>query len=215
MNPPKSLRAATLRQRKKVLQVSGRLFWENGYLGTSIDDIASAAHVNKASIYYYFHNKSDILFELAMFFITSFIEVVQPIVESDLPPARKMEEFVKKHLIYSLDRLGFSGIGQRERGNLPARMKREYTSMRDNYEELFRRILEEGVAQGEFHVRDPKLTSKFCLGLLNSTALWFKEKGKYSPEKIAREECSFILGALKKGDRVVSDKIRVLEPEKT
>ena len=204
MNPPKFLRAAALRQKKKVLQVSGRLFWDNGYLGTSIDDIASAAHVNKASIYYYFHSKSDILFELAMSFINSLIEVVRPIVESDLEPLKKLEAFVDRHLIYSLDRLGFSGIGQRERRNLPARMMREYTEKRDEYERLFRRILEEGVAQKQFHVRDPKLAAKFCLGLLNSTALWFKEKGKYSPEKIAQEQYLFVLSALGNGDRATS-----------
>jgi AcrR family transcriptional regulator len=197
MNPPKPLRAAALRQRKKVLQVSRRLFWDNGYLGTSIDDIAKAAHVNKASIYYYFHNKSDILFELAMSFINSLIEVVRPIVESDLEPVKKLEAIVARHLVYSLDRLGSSGIGQRERRNLPAQMMREYTSKRDDYERLFLRILEEGVAQGQFHIRDPKLTVKFCLWLLNSTPLWFKEKGKYSPEEIAHEQYSFILGVLK------------------
>ena len=192
------------RQRKKILLVAGRLFWEKGYLGTSIDDIAQSARINKASIYYYYHNKPAVLFELAVSFIDSLTKVVRPIVESDSPAEKKLEAFVNHHIIYSLDRLGFSGIGQRERRNLPARMMLQYTSLRDEYEKLFRRILEEGVARGEFRIRDPKLLAKFCLGLLNSTALWFKEKGKYSPEEIAREEYGFILGALKNGNRVRS-----------
>ena len=55
----------SLTQRKKLLTIAGRLFWQKGYLATSIDDIAKAAKMNKASIYYYFKNKADVLYELA------------------------------------------------------------------------------------------------------------------------------------------------------
>jgi AcrR family transcriptional regulator len=196
MTPLKPLRATALRQRNKVLQVARRLFWENGYLGTSVDDIAKAARINKASIYYYFRNKSDILFELASTFIHSLMEVVRPVVHSDLPADRKMEAFVFHHLVYSLDRLGFSGIGQRERRNLPPKLMRDYTAMRDEYEKLFRQLIEEGIARGIFLRTDVGMASRFCLGLLNSTALWFKPKGKYSAEAVAKEAYGFIMRAL-------------------
>jgi AcrR family transcriptional regulator len=203
-NKKDNFSAIAVRQRKKILLAAGRLFWGKGYLGTSIDDIAQAAKINKASIYYYYHSKPEILFELAISFLDSLTKVVRPIVESDSPAEKKLAAFVNQHIIFSLDRLGFSGIGQRERRNLPPRRMAQYTGMRDEYEKLFWRILEEGAARGEFHIRDTKLSAKFCLGLLNSTALWFREKGKYSPEEIAREEYLFILGALKNGVRVRS-----------
>jgi AcrR family transcriptional regulator len=41
-------------QRNKLLTIAGHLFWQKGYLATSIDDIAKAAKMNKASLYYYF-----------------------------------------------------------------------------------------------------------------------------------------------------------------
>ena len=47
--------------RKKILQTAERLFAEKGYDGTGIQDIATAAGINKALIYYHFKNKKDIV----------------------------------------------------------------------------------------------------------------------------------------------------------
>ncbi|MBW2346741.1 MAG: helix-turn-helix transcriptional regulator, partial [Deltaproteobacteria bacterium] len=36
-------------QKKKILSAASRLFWKKGYNGTSIEDIAKTADVNKAT----------------------------------------------------------------------------------------------------------------------------------------------------------------------
>jgi AcrR family transcriptional regulator len=50
--------------RKRILQKAEDLFAEKGFSGTSVDKIAKAAGVNKALIYYYFKDKSDIVVSL-------------------------------------------------------------------------------------------------------------------------------------------------------
>lgn len=52
------------RQRQKILLTSAHLFWQKGFLGTSINDIAKAAKMNKAIVYYYFKNKASLLYEI-------------------------------------------------------------------------------------------------------------------------------------------------------
>jgi AcrR family transcriptional regulator len=47
--------------KKKILTVAEKIFSAKGYDGTSIQDISSAAGVNKALIYYHFKNKQDII----------------------------------------------------------------------------------------------------------------------------------------------------------
>lgn len=47
--------------RKKILAVAEKIFSEKGFDGTSIQNISSAAGVNKALIYYHFKNKQDII----------------------------------------------------------------------------------------------------------------------------------------------------------
>ena len=54
----------SIRQRKKILNAAGRLFWQKGFKATTLDDIARAGRINKATIYYYFKNKAFLLFEI-------------------------------------------------------------------------------------------------------------------------------------------------------
>jgi AcrR family transcriptional regulator len=184
------------RQREKILSVVGRLFWEKGYLATSVDEIADVAKVNKASIYYYFPNKAAILYEIALMTMRALIDQAVSIVDSNLEIERKIEAFVSNHVRFSLNHLGFSGIGQMERRNLPPKLLRTYVSLRDEYEGIFRKMLEEGMEQGRFRLKSSKLTSLFILGFLNSFFQWFRPTGKLSSEEIASEACVFISNAL-------------------
>lgn len=47
--------------KERILKAALGLFSEKGYDGTSVSEIAAAAHVTKALIYYYFKNKEEIL----------------------------------------------------------------------------------------------------------------------------------------------------------
>ncbi|NLL08168.1 MAG: TetR/AcrR family transcriptional regulator [Firmicutes bacterium] len=51
----------TLEAKARILQAARGLFSEKGYDATRVHEIAAAAGVNKALIYYYFQNKEDIL----------------------------------------------------------------------------------------------------------------------------------------------------------
>ena len=47
-----------------ILQTAERLFCENGYSNTKIQDIAQAAEVAVGTVYFYFRNKQDLLLQL-------------------------------------------------------------------------------------------------------------------------------------------------------
>jgi AcrR family transcriptional regulator len=47
--------------KERIINAATELFSQKGYDATRVSDIASAANVNKALIYYYFKNKQDIL----------------------------------------------------------------------------------------------------------------------------------------------------------
>ncbi|MBW1999042.1 MAG: helix-turn-helix transcriptional regulator [Deltaproteobacteria bacterium] len=51
-------------EKEEITEVSARLFAEKSYAGTSMRDIAKGLNVSIASVYYYFKNKEDILFNI-------------------------------------------------------------------------------------------------------------------------------------------------------
>ena len=49
------------RTRAAILAAAGQLFAEQGYLGTSVGDVASAAGVSLGTVYQYFRDRSDLV----------------------------------------------------------------------------------------------------------------------------------------------------------
>jgi TetR/AcrR family transcriptional repressor of mexJK operon len=72
-------RAARLASGPAILEAATTLFLRNGYLGTSVDDIAALAHVSKQTVYTHFADKEQLFAELIRGNITrvnTFIESV-------------------------------------------------------------------------------------------------------------------------------------------
>lgn len=55
----------------KLTVIAFNLFRECGYHGTSIQDIANEAHITKATIYYYFKSKEEILIDTLQYAIAN------------------------------------------------------------------------------------------------------------------------------------------------
>src|ERR1700674_1957482 len=87
--------------RAAILKAAVTEFAEHGIAGARTDAIARAAHVNKALLYYYFEDK-DALYEAVLDHVFSGLRArVMPILESKVPPGRKMGEYVGAYF-YSL-----------------------------------------------------------------------------------------------------------------
>jgi len=116
-----------LKQRDKILSTAEKLFWQKGSSGTTIDDIAAAANVNKAMVYYYFKSKSIILCEAASKSLEAVINTAQPVMNSGLPAEKKLEILVTNQIRWSLSRPRTSLtdiIDNKE--NVPIKMLKEH-----------------------------------------------------------------------------------------
>jgi len=184
-------------QRQKILLASAHLFWQKGFLGTSINDIAKATKLNKAIVYYYFKNKAYLLYEIMSGILRGLIDQGIQISNSGFSSRAKLEALIENHIKWQASNYGFSGIGYMERKNLPPKLLRDYICLRDEYEKFFHETIKEGIGCGDFECTDAKLACLFSLGLVNSIILWYKPDGNLSPEKIASKASQFIFGGLK------------------
>jgi len=75
------------RTRAHIVATAAKLFWRRNFHGVSVDQVAEAANVNKATIYRYFADKSDIALAVTRFngdmsldviFASSFAEFSNP-----------------------------------------------------------------------------------------------------------------------------------------
>jgi TetR/AcrR family transcriptional repressor of mexJK operon len=91
----------TLRTRAAVAEAATTLFLRNGYLGTSVDDIAALAAVSKRSIYNNFGDKRTLFTEVVLGFTATAEHFAEHLVTgvadaADVPQA--LHELARKHL---------------------------------------------------------------------------------------------------------------------
>ncbi len=55
-------------------KAAAKLFYEKGYIETSIDDIADSMKMTKGGIYYYFKSKNEILYFVLDHYVDFFLE---------------------------------------------------------------------------------------------------------------------------------------------
>lgn len=185
------------KHRRDILLAGAYLFRRKSFLGTTLDDIALKVGINKATIYYYFENKEQILYEIMSKALDELIKGARTIVSTDASPMEKMESLVKLHLKVGTDSSSLAGVSQFERKNLSPKLLKLYNATRDEYEQIYRELLNEGMAMNQFQEGDPRMVARFMLGLVNSVITWFKRTGLLSIDKIGEEVWKFIFYSIK------------------
>ena len=86
-----------------VLETATRLFIKEGYKNISMDDVAKACNVTKATVYYYYPTKGD-LYTSALIAMMDRIKLsILQILERPKPFKERLEQLVEVHLSATID----------------------------------------------------------------------------------------------------------------
>jgi TetR/AcrR family transcriptional regulator, cholesterol catabolism regulator len=158
-------------RRQEILEAAARVFGEKGYHGSSMRDIADVLSVRQAAIYYYYASKDSILEEICRLGITEYVEGLRPVAGSPGAFADKLRAGIALHLTPLLARRFYVSTFLYSRHLLPPDMRRPVDRLAREYEELWRRMISDGIEGGSVarHV-DPGLAAFALLGSLNAVA---------------------------------------------
>jgi hypothetical protein len=110
-----------------------------------------------------------------------------------------MRAAVHGHVRFHLNRQRETFIANSELRGLTPEHYREIVGRRDEYEQIFQNIIEEGCESGVFAPVDVKIISYAILTLCNAGAIWFKPEGRMPVDAIAEIYETFVLQGLKAG----------------
>jgi AcrR family transcriptional regulator len=184
------------KRKQEILLAAAKLFREKTFLGTTLDEVASKVNINKATIYFYFKSKEQLLYEIVAGALEELIKNAQAIISTDASPIEKMESLIRLHLRIGTRSNNLNGVSQFERRNLSPKLLKQYNAQRDRYQQIYSDLLREGMAINQFRRGDPSMMSRLILSLANSTITWFKKTGPLSIEQIADETWKFVSRSL-------------------
>src|ERR1051326_6144485 len=75
------------------------LFKARGYHGTSVRDLAKAARIETASIYYYFPSKQEILLDLCERIMDALYESLVQAIRSNPTPEEQLRAAIRAHVL--------------------------------------------------------------------------------------------------------------------
>jgi len=135
-------------RRNELTRQAARLFAEQGYHGTSMEDLAAAMGVQKGSLYAHVRSKEDLLYETMREGAAAFHAALDEIDER-LPVVERIRLALRAHLRVIAEQLDVATVFVREWRYLEGERREEFVSDRRRYEERIRALFREGVEQSE------------------------------------------------------------------
>nr|WP_100012134.1 forespore capture DNA-binding protein RefZ [Lentibacillus sediminis] len=102
--------------RQKVIDAASSLFFQKGFSGTSVRDIADKASVNVSLISYYFKSKQGLLEYAVTQYYEAYLQTIEETLEQDesLPALEKIKDLISSIIQYKQSRHQFSCFVHRE-----------------------------------------------------------------------------------------------------
>lgn len=191
--------------RDDIITAAADVLHRNGYDATTMKDIAAQVNLTAASLYHHFPNKDTLLLAVLEGGLNIVIERIEPVVHSQRPAPEKLREMVRLHVtgVTSNTAVGAAMVfevrplmnltapprngNQFDAGSAQEFIARRdrFFSRRDYFEDLFRCVVRDGIASGEFREVDVQIFVKTMLGAHNWVAVWYREDGRLDGEAIA------------------------------
>src|SRR5499425_2632800 len=91
-------RDTTADPRQEILRTAARLFQQQGYDGTSMNDVAAALKLSKGGLYHHFQSKDEILFEIMNHAMEITEERVLAPVRGIADPEARLRALIRLHI---------------------------------------------------------------------------------------------------------------------
>lgn len=180
-------------KREKILQSAVDLFYANGYLPTTMDEIAESIGATKPFVYYHFENKAELLSEIARRTLREWLGVTTRVSEKSLPPTEALSLATHQFTLIVLDRHKLVSIYFREQLNLPKEVADEIAQMRREIDTQVRTILSDGKKSGVFEFDDLAVASQVVTGMVSFVFAWYREPSRLTKESICNQMVLHVL----------------------
>jgi AcrR family transcriptional regulator len=187
-----------LRKKEQILLSAIEIVNRRGYSGATMEEIAAELLMTKGSLYYYFKNKSDLMYQCHNFVLSQATEDLQEILNREEGSATEiLVKMIAAHMEYAIE--------EKEVFNLIIEPKRFFNEeqlelvlkLRKEYENLFDQIIKRGIASGDFRIEDPSLERMIILGAMNWVQQWYNPNGRLLKEEVIEKYTKSILKILK------------------
>ena len=169
----------------ELLDTATQVFYEKGYDGASLQDIAERLGMLKGSLYYYIQSKEDLLFDVISAVHREGLAVITEAAGGSDDPLTRLERVIRRHVEHTCANLVPTAVFLHELDALSADRREEVLGSEHAYQAVFRTLVDEARRAGTVRAEvDPTLAGLSILGSVNWVYRWFRPGGPASPDEI-------------------------------
>ena len=165
---------------------------EFGYAASTIDAVADRLGATKGRVYHYYRSKAELYFDVQIAAMENLLAQIEPLARAEGSPVERLRRMGLRHTEVLLTESATQKVAVQglERNLLTAasarnlKTLRRIVRMRDEYEQLFAEVIDQGIRCGDFVDLPPRLATKPFFGTLNWVTVWFSPRKLQKPEDI-------------------------------
>ncbi len=177
----------TDQKRESILKVAERLFFEQGYAQTTMDQIVRELGVTKPFVYYYFQNKQEIFETLAWRPSVACFTAMDFAPDDTRAAHLKVQEGMARLIGATLAHYPSAFLAYRD----PQAFRPEYVAalkkLAHHFYDRMCELLEQGRRDGTLEFNETRLTALATCSLPGFVHTWYRPDGRLSPDEVAHE----------------------------
>lgn len=174
-------------KRERILEEAVKLFYERGFSGTTLDDIAGKLGVTKPFIYTHFRSKVELLEAICRPTIEMSLEAISRAAQQDGTAADRLFRGIVDFSRVILQRQANIAVFFREEKSFSEIGLAEINALRKGFDRVLSELLEEGVRAGEFRILDIRVTALAIGGMVSWAYTWYQPNGRLSIDEVGAE----------------------------
>lgn len=171
-------------KREAVLLAAVRAFNAKGFRATSLDDVAAELNVTKPTIYHYYGNKDEILFECVARGLDFIRRAAEEGVAEGGSGADRLRALLTGYALMIAQDFGIC-VSRTNDSELSPESRERFRALKREIDTLTRRTVEEGMADGSLRPGDVRMVTFTLTGSLNWIARWYRPDGPMTAREVA------------------------------
>jgi AcrR family transcriptional regulator len=179
--PPGPSRVQRRRHRKVVdiLAAASEVLAERGYADTNLDEVAERLDVSKASLYHYFPSKEALVLACLDALGSEVNRQLEAIAANTVGTARdRLVALIEGQLNIIVHESPQLVTLFQQSLDWPESYRERIKELRREHYGIFRSVVHEGIAAGEFTVDDENVALHNLYGAMNYVPVWFSSRRK-------------------------------------
>jgi len=154
---------------EEIMQATYHALLDHGYAGLSISRIADELDKSKASIYYHYDSKDDLLLTFLRYAVDQFLSSIDT--ETGGDPYEDLEHVIEKVLPLRLDededQIHSVVFGLRGQAVTDETFREQFTEIDDRLAETLRTVIQRGIDDGRFRDVDVDRVTEHVVATIN------------------------------------------------